>query len=65
MNLNFLGSVYPTKAVVSRMKGRGTGKIVLVASQAAFLGIYGYAVYSGAKFALRGLAESLHMEVRM
>jgi len=47
------------------MKGRGTGKIVLVASQAAFLGIYGYAVYSGAKFALRGLAESLHMEVRM
>ena len=65
MNLNFLGSVYPTKAVVSRMKGRGTGKIVLVASQAAFLGIYGYTVYSGTKFALRGLAESLHMEVRM
>jgi 3-dehydrosphinganine reductase len=64
VNLNFLGSVYPTKAVVSRMKGRGTGKIVLVASQAAFLGIYGYAVYSGAKFALRGLAESLHMEVK-
>jgi 3-dehydrosphinganine reductase len=63
VNLNFLGSVYPTKAVVSRMKGRGTGKIVLVASQAAFLGIYGYAVYSGTKFALRGLAESLHMEV--
>lgn len=64
VNLNFLGSVYPTKAVVSRMKGRGTGKIVLVASQAAFLGIYGYSVYSSTKFALRGLAESLNMEVK-
>jgi NAD(P)-dependent dehydrogenase (short-subunit alcohol dehydrogenase family) len=63
LNLNFMGTLYPIKAVISRMKGRGEGRIVIVASQAALLGIYGYTVYSSTKFALRGLAESLHMEV--
>ncbi|XP_071564999.1 3-ketodihydrosphingosine reductase isoform X3 [Temnothorax nylanderi] len=29
-----------------------------------FLGIFGYTAYSGTKFALRGLAESLEMELR-
>lgn len=64
LNLNFLGTLYPTKAVISRMKGRGEGRIVIVASQAALLGIYGYTAYSSTKFALRGLAESLHMEAK-
>ncbi|XP_021921360.1 3-ketodihydrosphingosine reductase isoform X2 [Zootermopsis nevadensis] len=64
LNLNFLGTLFPIKAVISRMKGRGEGRIVIVASQAAMLGIYGYTVYSSTKFALRGLAESLHMEVK-
>jgi 3-dehydrosphinganine reductase len=63
LNLNFLGTLYPTKAIISRMKGRGEGRIVIVASQAALLGIYGYTAYSSTKFALRGLAESLYMEV--
>ncbi|KAJ4431888.1 hypothetical protein ANN_20494 [Periplaneta americana] len=64
MDLNFLGTLYPTKAVISRMKGRGEGKIVLVSSQAGLLGIYGYTVYSSSKYALRGLAEALHMEAK-
>ncbi|KAJ8878451.1 hypothetical protein PR048_019029 [Dryococelus australis] len=63
VNLNFLGSVYPTRAVISLMKQRKKGCIVLVASEAAMLGIYGLTVYSGTKFAVRGLAEALHMEV--
>jgi 3-dehydrosphinganine reductase len=63
LNLNFLGTLYPTKAVIPRMKGRGEGRIVFVASYAAMLGLYGYTVYSSTKFALRGLAESLLMEV--
>jgi 3-dehydrosphinganine reductase len=63
LSLNFLGTVFPTKAVISQMKGRGEGRIVIVSSQAALLGIYGYTAYSSTKFALRGLAESLHMEV--
>jgi 3-dehydrosphinganine reductase len=64
MNVNFFGTVYPTKAVITRMKARREGKIVITSSQAGLLGIYGMACYSGTKFALRGLAESLHMEVK-
>ncbi|KAL1139342.1 hypothetical protein AAG570_006327 [Ranatra chinensis] len=45
------------------MKARGYGHITFVSSQAAFLGIYGFAPYSASKYALRGLAEGLQMEV--
>ncbi|KAK9506561.1 hypothetical protein O3M35_008468 [Rhynocoris fuscipes] len=62
-DLNSLGSIYPTKAVVEGMKSRGLGHIVFVASQAAYVGIFGFSAYSASKFALRGFAEALHMEV--
>ncbi|XP_071564998.1 3-ketodihydrosphingosine reductase isoform X2 [Temnothorax nylanderi] len=61
---NFLGTYYCIKAVTPRMKASKEGVIVLVSSQAGLLGIFGYTAYSGTKFALRGLAESLEMELR-
>jgi len=64
-NLNILGTILPTKAVISRMKERGEGKVVITASQAALIGIYGFSVYSATKFALRGFAEALQMEVEI
>jgi 3-dehydrosphinganine reductase len=36
---------------------------VLIASGAAFLGIYGYSAYAPSKFAIRGLAEILRLEM--
>ncbi|XP_078046615.1 3-ketodihydrosphingosine reductase [Augochlora pura] len=63
IDLNFLGSYYCTKAVVQRMKATQEGIIVLTSSQAALLGIFGYSAYCGTKFALRGLAESISMEL--
>ncbi|KAJ9594242.1 hypothetical protein L9F63_014331, partial [Diploptera punctata] len=64
LDLNFLGTVYPTKAVIPRMKTRREGRVVIVGSQASLLGIYGLSAYSSTKFALRGLAEALHMEAK-
>ncbi|XP_014475990.1 PREDICTED: 3-ketodihydrosphingosine reductase [Dinoponera quadriceps] len=64
INVNLVGTYYCIKAVVQRMKAAGEGAIVITASQAAFLGIYGLAAYTSTKFALRGLAESLAMELR-
>ncbi|ESN91947.1 hypothetical protein HELRODRAFT_104089 [Helobdella robusta] len=63
MDLNYLGSVHCTKAVIGQMKARRRGRIVLISSQAGQVGLYGYSAYSGSKFALRGFAESLQMEV--
>lgn len=62
--INFLGSVYCTKAVVDSMKSRKFGRIVFVSSQAGQIGVFGYSAYSATKFALRGLAECLQMELK-
>lgn len=63
IHINFLGSYYCIKAVVPRMKASQEGIIVLTSSQAALLGIFGYSAYCSTKFALRGLAESISMEL--
>lgn len=64
ININLIGSIHCTKAVVPGMKARGSGHIVLTSSLAGLLGIFGYTAYSASKFAVRGLAESLYMEVK-
>lgn len=64
MSVNYLGSVYPSRAVITTMKERRVGRVVFVSSQAGQLGLFGYTAYSSSKFAIRGLAEALQMEVR-
>ncbi len=65
MKLNYMSAVYATRAVVPGMKSskKSKGRIVFISSQAGQLGLFGYTAYSGAKFALRGLAEALQMEL--
>lgn len=62
MDLNYFGTYYPTRHCLAKMKQRKSGTIVITASQAALMGIYGYGAYTAAKFALRGLAETIAME---
>ena len=64
MRVNYFGGVFCTKAVVSSMKNRHFGRIVFVSSQAGQIGIFGYAGYSATKFALKGFAEALQMELK-
>lgn len=63
MQVNYLGTVNLLKAATPSMAGAGCGHVVLVASGAAFLGIYGYSAYAPTKFAVRGLAEILRLEL--
>lgn len=63
IQLNFLGTYYCIKAVIQSMKTARDGIVVLTSSQAALLGIFGYSAYCSTKFALRGLAESIAMEL--
>jgi len=64
LRINVLGSVYPTRAVLGGMKAQGGGRIVFVASQVAQVALHGYTAYAASKWALRGLAEALQMEVK-
>uniref|UniRef100_A0A915Q6T5 3-dehydrosphinganine reductase n=1 Tax=Setaria digitata TaxID=48799 RepID=A0A915Q6T5_9BILA len=63
MRLNFLSAVYMTRAVVSKMKKSRSGQIIFVNSAAGQCPIWGYTAYGATKFALRGFAEALHMEL--
>ena len=64
MDVNYLGSVLLTRAVGPSLVRQKQGRVVFVSSMAGQLGLFGYTAYSPSKFALRGLAESLQMEVR-
>lgn len=64
MRINLLGSIYPTRAIIEGMKMKGSGRIVFVSSQIAQAALHGYTAYAASKWALRGLAESLQMELK-
>lgn len=63
MRVNYLGTVYATLAVLPGMAERRRGHIVNVASVAGRLGAPFEAAYSGSKFAVVGLSESLSAEM--
>lgn len=60
MRTNYMGALYFAKAVTDHMTD---GRLVFVSSGAAFFGIYGYSAYAPSKFAMRGLAEVLRVEL--
>lgn len=63
MQTNYFGTLALVHAVARPMAARRQGHVVLVASGASFVGIYGYSAYAPSKFAVRGLAETLRAEL--
>jgi 3-dehydrosphinganine reductase len=64
MNTNYWGGVYLTKALLPGMVERGSGHICYVSSLIGLMGVFGYTSYAPSKFALRGFAESLRLEMK-
>ena len=64
MDVNYLGVVNSTRAVLPIMRKQRSGVLCFVSSAAGVVGLSGFTAYSASKFALRGFAEALHMEVR-
>uniref|UniRef100_A0A914Z2X8 3-dehydrosphinganine reductase n=1 Tax=Panagrolaimus superbus TaxID=310955 RepID=A0A914Z2X8_9BILA len=63
MSMNYLSAAHASRAVIGDMKALESGHIAFVSSAAGQCAIWGYTSYSPSKFAVRGLAESLHMEL--
>lgn len=59
---NLVGAAFPTRFAVDAIT-RSRGSIVFISSLAGVRGFGGVSVYSAAKMALTGLAESLHAEL--
>jgi 3-dehydrosphinganine reductase len=64
MDVNYYGTVYVCKAVVSGMVARGSGHIVNISSGAAFIGRYGYTAYGATKYAVQGFTDVLRSEMK-
>src|SRR5262249_13034891 len=63
LRVNFLGTLYWTKALLPHLVERGRSWIVFLASVAGKLGVPGERAYAASKFAMVGLAEALSIEV--
>ncbi|MCA0400793.1 MAG: SDR family oxidoreductase [Proteobacteria bacterium] len=63
MEINYFGSLNLVRPAAAFMADRGGGRITLVSSAAAFVGIAGYSAYAPGKFAVRGLGEALRAEL--
>ncbi|PZF77334.1 short-chain dehydrogenase [Aestuariivirga litoralis] len=61
---NYLGSLQFAHFILPHLEKSSRPRLVLIASGAAFAGLYGYSSYGPAKFAVRGLAESLRVELK-
>lgn len=62
VTVNLLGVVSAVRAVYPKMKRRGQGRIMVVSSGAALIGLYGYTAYCASKSALVGFVEALASE---
>lgn len=64
MAVNYMGTVYTTRALIPGMLSRGSGYIVNISSVAGFIGTYGYSAYGASKYAVRGFSDAIRAEYR-
>jgi len=64
VDVNLMGQVWPTKAVLPDMIARKSGTIVSIASGAGKVGVPAMGIYCATKFALIGFFDSLRHELR-
>ena len=63
MQVNFIAPVRLSRAVLPHMRAQGHGRIIMVSSLSALVGLPGEAIYSASKAALEAMAEGLRHEV--
>jgi NAD(P)-dependent dehydrogenase (short-subunit alcohol dehydrogenase family) len=63
MQTNFYGPVWLTRAVLPYMRAQGGGRIIMVSSLSALIGLPGDSFYCASKAALQNAAEGLRHEV--
>lgn len=63
-DLNVHGIFYVSKRVIPDMKKREEGHIINIGSGAGTNGIAGMSAYCGTKYAVVGITESMHLELR-
>jgi 3-dehydrosphinganine reductase len=63
MDVDYFGTLHAIRAVVPSMIERQRGHLVTISSTAGLIGVFGYTAYGPAKYAVRGLTETLRVEL--
>lgn len=63
IEVNLLGVIYMTQAVLPHMIQRRSGHIINMSSVAGFIATPTYSIYAASKFGVRGFTEALRREV--
>jgi short-subunit dehydrogenase len=64
LDINIYGVIVGTQLAIERLRPRGSGHVVNIASQAGKTAIPGIATYSGTKHAVVGICEAVKAELR-
>ncbi len=64
MRVNYLGTVWTTRALLPHFKKQRRGHIVNVSSIAGLVGIFGYSAYTPSKAAIIGFSDVLRNELK-
>jgi 3-dehydrosphinganine reductase len=64
MRVNYFGTLWSVRSVLPSMMERRAGSVVMMSSFAALVGVFGYGAYGPTKYAIRGLFETLRVEMR-
>lgn len=63
-DVNFFGALRVTRALLPHLRERRAGRILQISSAAGQIGTPGLGIYNASKWALEGLSEALHGEVK-
>jgi NAD(P)-dependent dehydrogenase (short-subunit alcohol dehydrogenase family) len=61
---NVFGLLNVTRAVLPAMRANGSGHVINISSIGGYQGAAGFGVYSSTKFAVEGITEALHAELK-
>jgi NAD(P)-dependent dehydrogenase (short-subunit alcohol dehydrogenase family) len=64
LDTNLVGTINVARAFVPHFRRQGSGHLVLIASLAGIVPLPGESIYAATKFAVRGFAHSLALELR-
>jgi len=62
-NTNVFGALNVARAFLPHMRARKTGTIAWIGSLGGYRGAAGIGLYSASKYTMRGISESLHLEI--
>jgi len=63
LDVNLLGLIWMTQAVLPYMQARRSGHIINMASMASWIATPTYSIYAASKFGVRGFSEALRREL--